>query len=43
MGVTDADHGMTTVQVQVLDPGIIPYIGPFGLNDIDIVDGINVE
>jgi hypothetical protein len=43
MGMPDADHGMTSIKIQVLNALIVPYIRTSCFDDVDIVYGIYVE
>ena len=41
--MTDADHGMTTIKVQVLLTFVVPHFTAFTFDDVDIKQWIYVE
>ena len=41
--MADADHGMTSIEVEVLLAIFIPYVRALSFHDVDVVDGVNVE
>ena len=43
MGVADADHGMSAIEVQVLLPHLIPHFTAFALDDVHVEERIYVE
>ena len=43
MAVSNRDHGMTTIQIQVLRTLIVPYMASLSLDNIDIKKRIYVE
>ena len=43
MRMTDRDHRMTPIKIQVLLTLLIPHIGPLCFHDGDVVDRINVK
>ena len=43
MGVTYRNHGMTTVEVQVLLALVVPHLAAFALHDVHIEERIYVE
>jgi hypothetical protein len=43
MGVADADHGMSAIEVQVLLALLIPHLTAFALDDVHVEERIYVE
>src|SRR5580692_9220605 len=42
MRMTDGDHSMTAIKIQVLLSLLIPYIGTLGFDDRNVVDRVNI-
>jgi hypothetical protein len=40
--MTDGNHGMTTIKVEVFIALFIPYVASFSLDDVDIEQGIYI-
>ena len=36
MAVANGNHGMATIQIQVLRTLIVPYVAPFSLDDVNV-------
>jgi hypothetical protein len=43
MGVADADHGMSAIEVQILLALLIPHLTALALDDVNIEERIYVE
>jgi hypothetical protein len=43
MAVTDADHGMAAIEVQVFLSFVVPHLAAFALNDVHVEERINIE
>jgi hypothetical protein len=43
MGMPDADHGVPSVEVQILLSFVIPYLTTLALHDIHVEERIYVE
>ena len=43
VGVPDADHGMSAIEVQILLPFVIPYLTTFAPDDVHVEERVYVE
>jgi hypothetical protein len=41
--MSDGNHCMTAIQIEILLSFVVPYVGAFGFYDGDVIDRINVK